>query len=60
MLVKTVMMKSSVLTTVTSDTKLGEALKIMHDKKITNLFVLDGKKPVGVIHIHDLLNNGVA
>jgi arabinose-5-phosphate isomerase len=38
----------------------AEALKIMHDKKITNLFVLEGKKPIGVIHIHDLLNNGVA
>lgn len=38
----------------------AEALKIMHDKKITNMFVVDGTKPVGVIHIHDLLNNGVA
>lgn len=38
----------------------AEALKIMHDKKITNLFVVDNLKPVGVIHIHDLLNNGVA
>ena len=38
----------------------AEALRIMHDKKITNIFVLDGTKPIGVIHIHDLLNNGVA
>ncbi|MBR1776214.1 KpsF/GutQ family sugar-phosphate isomerase [bacterium] len=38
----------------------AEALKLMHDKKITNLFVIENKKPVGVIHIHDLLNNGVA
>ena len=39
----------------------AEALKIMHDKKITNLFVVDNDKiPIGVIHIHDLLNNGVA
>jgi len=38
----------------------SEALKLMHDKKITNLFVLENKKPIGVIHIHDLLNNGVA
>ena len=46
--------------TVSPNAMTAEALKIMHDKKITNLFVLDGKKPVGVIHIHDLLNNGVA
>lgn len=46
--------------TVTKDMISAEALKIMHDKKITNLFVLDGQKPIGVIHIHDLLNNGVA
>ena len=46
--------------TISPDAITAEALKIMHDKKITNLFVLDGKKPIGVIHIHDLLNNGVA
>jgi arabinose-5-phosphate isomerase len=46
--------------TVTKDMISAEALKIMHDKKITNLFVLEGTKPIGVIHIHDLLNNGVA
>ena len=46
--------------TVSPNAMTAEALKIMHDKKITNLIVLDGKKPVGVIHIHDLLNNGVA
>ena len=45
--------------TVTKDMISAEALKIMHDKKITNLFVLEGSKPIGVIHIHDLLNNGV-
>lgn len=46
--------------TIAPDSMSAEALKIMHDKKITNLFVLVDKKPVGVIHIHDLLNNGVA
>ena len=45
--------------TVTKDMISAEALKIMHDKKITNMFVLEGNKPIGVIHIHDLLNNGV-
>ena len=46
--------------TISPDAMTAEALKLMHDKKITNLFVLKDKKPVGVIHIHDLLNNGVA
>ncbi|HCB10918.1 MAG TPA: KpsF/GutQ family sugar-phosphate isomerase [Cyanobacteria bacterium UBA11991] len=45
--------------TVTKDTIASEAMKIMHDKKITNLFVIEDKKPIGVIHIHDLLNHGV-
>lgn len=46
--------------TISPNAMTAEALKIMHDKKITNLFVLENNKPVGVIHIHDLLNNGVA
>lgn len=45
--------------TISPNAMTAEALKIMHDKKITNLFVIENKKPVGVIHIHDLLNNGV-
>lgn len=46
--------------TIAPNAMSAEALKIMHDKKITNLFVVENNKPVGVIHIHDLLNNGVA
>lgn len=46
--------------TITPNAMTAEALKIMHDKKITNLFVIENEKPIGVIHIHDLLNNGVA
>lgn len=45
--------------TISKDTMAAEAMKIMHDKKITNIFVIEDKKPIGVIHIHDLLNNGV-
>lgn len=38
----------------------SEALNIMNTKKITNLFAVDkDNKPVGVIHIHDLLANGI-
>lgn len=46
--------------TISKNTMAAEAMKIMHDKKITNIFVIEDKKPIGVIHIHDLLNNGVA
>lgn len=45
--------------TVSKDIMASEVVKIMHDKKITNMFVVEDKKPIGVIHIHDLLNNGV-
>lgn len=46
--------------TISKDTMASEAMKIMHDKKITNIFVIENEKPIGIIHIHDLLNNGVA
>ena len=34
---------------------VGEALSIMNTKKITNLFICEKNKPIGIIHIHDLL-----
>ncbi|AOZ68129.1 D-arabinose 5-phosphate [Rhodobacter xanthinilyticus] len=36
------------------------AVALMNDRKITCLFVLDGARPVGILHIHDLLRAGVA
>jgi arabinose-5-phosphate isomerase len=38
----------------------AEALAIMNEKSITSLFVVDGEKPVGILHIHDCLRAGVA
>ena len=38
----------------------AEALNIMEEKRITSLFITDNKKPVGIIHIHDLLSAGVS
>lgn len=46
--------------TITKNCLVSKAMKIMNDKKITNIFVIEKNKPIGVIHIHDLLNNGVA
>jgi arabinose-5-phosphate isomerase len=37
----------------------AEALKLMNDKRVTVLFVLEGERPVGVLHVHDLLRAGV-
>ncbi len=34
---------------------VGEALNIMNSKKITSLFICDKRRPIGIIHIHDLL-----
>ena len=34
---------------------IGEALNIMISKKITSLFICEKNKPIGIIHIHDLL-----
>ena len=34
---------------------VGEAINLMNTKKITSLFICDKKKPLGIVHIHDLL-----
>jgi arabinose-5-phosphate isomerase len=42
--------------TVTSDALVGDAVALFDEYKITSLFVVDhngGKRPVGVLHIHD-------
>ena len=46
--------------TITKDALSVEAIKLMNERKITNLFVVADGKPVGTIHIHDLLGQGVA
>ena len=42
-------------TTGNRDMLVGEALNMMNNKKITSLFICEKNKPVGIIHIHDLL-----
>ena len=41
--------------TADEQTLVGEAINIMNTKKITSLFVCKKNKPIGIIHIHDLL-----
>lgn len=40
-------------------TLAAEALALMNSKSITFLFVVEAGKPVGILHIHDLLRAGV-
>ncbi len=46
--------------TVDKELFASQAIKIMNDKKITNIFVVENNIPIGAIHIHDLLKLGVA
>ncbi|MBB4659141.1 KpsF/GutQ family sugar-phosphate isomerase [Parvularcula dongshanensis] len=45
--------------TVSPDTLAAEALGILSRTKITALFVVEGTRPVGLLHVHDCLDTGV-
>lgn len=49
-------------TTINPDALIVDAVNVMNNtgRGITNLFVVQDKKPIGVIHIHDCLKAGVA
>ena len=34
---------------------VGEAINLMNTKKITSMFICNKKRPLGIVHIHDLL-----
>ncbi len=42
------------------DQLVSEALEILNSAKVTALFVAEAGKPLGIIHIHDLLRAGAA
>ena len=46
--------------TIGADLLASEALEILNASKITALIVTDGRRPVGIVHLHDLLRAGVA
>jgi arabinose-5-phosphate isomerase len=46
--------------TIRPDQLAAEALEHLNAKKVTALFVVENKKPVGLVHVHDLLRIGVA
>ncbi len=46
--------------TVRPDQLASEALEILNASKITALMVVENERPVGLVHMHDLLRAGVA
>ena len=46
--------------TVAPDQLASEVLEILNSAKITALFVIEAGRPVGIVHLHDLLRAGVA
>jgi arabinose-5-phosphate isomerase len=46
--------------TVRPDLLAGEALQLLNSSKITALIVVEAERPVGIVHLHDLLRAGVA
>ncbi|MDO9335949.1 MAG: KpsF/GutQ family sugar-phosphate isomerase [Caulobacter sp.] len=44
---------------VTAQTLAADAARIMNESRITVLFVVDDGRPVGVLHVHDVLSAGV-
>ena len=45
--------------TISREDLASQALNAMESRSITNLFVVEAGKPVGVLHIHDILRAGV-
>jgi arabinose-5-phosphate isomerase len=45
--------------TISRDLLASEALEILNSSKITALIVTDASKPVGIVHLHDILRAGV-
>lgn len=46
--------------TTSPDTVVASALEVLDSSKISTLFVVEGARPVGIVHMHDLLRAGVA
>lgn len=45
--------------TIAPDAPIADAIAIMNEKRITLLFAVEEGRPVGVVHMHDLLAAGV-
>jgi arabinose-5-phosphate isomerase len=45
--------------TIAADAPIADAIAIMNGKRITILFAIENDRPVGIVHMHDLLAAGV-
>ena len=45
---------------ISSEILVSRALKIMNKNKITQLIVEDQKTYIGIIHLHNILNEGIS
>jgi arabinose-5-phosphate isomerase len=45
--------------TIGPDALAAEALREMNERRITALFVVEARRPTGILHVHDLLRAGV-
>jgi arabinose-5-phosphate isomerase len=46
--------------TIRANALAAEAVRLMNERSITSLFVVDGTKPAGIVRLHDCLRAGVA
>ncbi len=46
--------------TTAPDSHAGAVLRSMNERKITQVFVVDADRPVGLVHLHDLLRAGLS
>ena len=43
--------------TVSRDCRIGDAIKLMNERKITALLIAEDEKPIGLVHMHDCLRS---
>jgi arabinose-5-phosphate isomerase len=46
--------------TIPPDMLVGGALDLLNQAKITAVFIVDGGKPIGIVHMHDIVRTGAA
>ena len=45
--------------TIQKDELAAEALKLIQENNISQILVLDGEKYHGIVHLHDILKEGI-
>ena len=45
--------------TISSDNLAAEVIALMNKAKISAVFIVEDKKPIGIVHLHDFLRAGV-